>query len=105
MTPRLLHLLFFSTLLGLCAASLKMGKLGRRQEEQPQHKQPISPPLSGSGKGEGPNTGEVVGYSLLGLFGVALVIGIFVGLRRRRRARARADEEYEMSRRRRRYYR
>lgn len=104
MLPQLLHLLFFSTLLGLCAASLEV-KLGRRQEEQPQHKQPISPPLSGSGKGEGPNTGEVIGYSLLGLFGVALVIGVFVGLRRRGRARARANEEYEMSRRRRRYYR
>ncbi|KAK3500521.1 hypothetical protein B0T13DRAFT_447203 [Neurospora crassa] len=103
MTLRLLHLLFFSTFLGLCAASLEV-KLGRRQEGQPQHNQPVSPPLNGSGKGEGPNTGEVVGYSLLGLFGVALIIGIFVGLLRRRRARARADEEYEMSRRRR-YYR
>ncbi|KAL0466485.1 hypothetical protein QR685DRAFT_482877 [Neurospora intermedia] len=104
MIPQLHHLLFFSTLLGLCAASLEV-RLGRRQEEQPQHNQPISPPLSGSGESEGLNTGEVIGYSLLGLFGVALVIGIFVGLRRRNRARARAHEEHELSRRRRRYYR
>ncbi|KAK1776458.1 hypothetical protein QBC45DRAFT_471760, partial [Copromyces sp. CBS 386.78] len=83
---------------------------GDGQGQQPEKGRPTHDPLptqqpSGNGKGGGPNIGEAVGYSILGLVALALVIGCCVGLKRVGRMQARANEEYEMSRRMRRGYR
>ncbi|KAK3396651.1 hypothetical protein B0T20DRAFT_395162 [Sordaria brevicollis] len=126
MKPHLLrHFLVSTFLLGLAAASALRDPnaprdqplsneisrqtasptVGVNQEDgQPYHDPlPPHPPSDDDKKNKHPNTGEIVGYSILGLVGLAAVVGVWIGLRKVGRMRAQT-EEIEMSNRRRRNY-